>query len=526
MITVSNPFSNIPPLFSDLAKTIAGDIDCSLETLELYSKDGSPYMIRPQAVIYPKNTTDIKHILSFAREYTIPVTVRGSGSTRKGGSLGEGIVIDLKRYFDHIRQINMLDHTITVDAGVSIKTLREKLHALHVDIPILTSYNEDSTIGSYVSTKSVNPSSFNFGTVREWIEGMNIVVDTGEEHRIADGITPSGRLLGIYQAVFPLLSTYLPILRAGKPEMSDDATGYSIWNTSIGPRQLLDQLVGGEGTLGIVTSVTFRVTPHKEHTITLCLPIYKKENIRLYTDIARHHKAESIFMYDATFMELSDRYHYNLVPSFPEAIYTLLISFASEDKEKLHTSVRTCIRVLGVDPATIKEYPDTNFLERVSNKRFLFSLLHAYTQGSHTPNTACDGIIVPLHNYTNLLEELEDYLYSTGKLYTITGNVGSGHISVITLFDPQGRTYEYDIDLYTQTIFGYVKKYKGGISADGGEGLIRTPFISYIYNEATLDVFKKIKQAWDPLMILNPGKKLSVTKQYLNDHLIKTVEEK
>jgi hypothetical protein len=118
MIKVSNPFSSTPPLFTDLARSIAGEIDCSLETLDKYSSDGSPYFIRPQAIVYPKNGTDIKHIISFAREYTMPITVRGNGTAKTGGSLSECIVIDMSRYFNHIRQINMMDGTITVDAGV------------------------------------------------------------------------------------------------------------------------------------------------------------------------------------------------------------------------------------------------------------------------------------------------------------------------------------------------------------------------------------------------------------------------
>lgn len=136
MITVSNFLSRTPPLFSSLAKILAGDIDCSLSALTSHSNDGSPYSISPQAIIYPKNATDIKHILTFAREYNMPVTVKGNGTAKTGGSLGEGVIIDMARYFTHIRQMAMMENTITVDAGVPVKILREKLHALHFDIPL------------------------------------------------------------------------------------------------------------------------------------------------------------------------------------------------------------------------------------------------------------------------------------------------------------------------------------------------------------------------------------------------------
>lgn len=446
MIKVYNPFSNIPPLFSELAKTISGEIECSLNKLEKYSRTTSPYTIRPQAIIYPKNSTDIKHILSFAREYTMPITVRGNGTSATGGSLGDGIIIDMTRYFTHIRQINMLEQTITVDIGVSVSLLREKLRGWNVEIPLLTAQENDMSLGSLLATKSVTPTSFHHGTIRDWVEALTVVVDEGEEHRIADGITPSGRLLGIYQAIFPILNEDSPILRAAKRELSDDATGYCLWNTSIGPRQLIDQLIGSEGTLGIITSVTLRLTPYKQRTITACIPLSDKKLLSSYIEIAKHHKAHHIFLYDSTFMELIDRYHPMTSPSFPDASYALIVSFFGNDEEELRMLMRTYIRATSLDEKSIVYYYDKKYIDRITDSSFLFSLIDSYTQGSHIPITVGDGIIVPLHCYKEILEKLEEYLYSTGKLYVITGNAGSGHISVVTLFDQKSPNYDKELE--------------------------------------------------------------------------------
>jgi FAD/FMN-containing dehydrogenase len=234
----SNLFNRIPPLFSDLAKILAGEIDCSIETLTRYSRDASSYHIPPQAVIYPKNSTDIKHVLGLAREYGIPVTTRGSGRSTSGGSIGEGIILDMSRYFTYIRGINFIENTISVDAGVPVGELLDRLNDMQVDIPYLHGLNRASSIGSVVATRPVSASSFLYGSIREWVEGMTVVVDNGEEHHIQDGITPSGRLLGIYQSVFPFITKESALIRAGKPKVHDDPTGYTLWSSSIGPRQL------------------------------------------------------------------------------------------------------------------------------------------------------------------------------------------------------------------------------------------------------------------------------------------------
>ncbi len=522
----SNLLNRVPPLFADLAKILTGEIDCTNKILTNYSTDESPYKILPQAVIYPKNATDIKHVLAFAREYTMPVTTRGNGTSMTGGSLGEGIILDMTRYFSQIRNVNILENTVTVDVGVTCGSLLEKLHTWHFDIPLLSGSNKTSTIGALVATKSATESSFHHGTIREWIESLTVVVDTGEEHKIADGITPSGRLLGIYQSLFPLLAKEGPTLRAAKPLSHDDASGYSLWNTSIGPRQLLDQLTGSEGTLGIITSITFRISPYKPHRMTTCIPVTSKDLLSPCIEVAKHHKVEQIFLYDLAFMQLAEKYYRGIVPFFLDTPYVLLVTHTSLDKEKLHHMVRTFRKALPVEEYLMKTINDQETIDRIVSTEFLHSLGSEYTNNALTPIGSADGLIVTIPQIAPFLTQLEEYLDSLGKLYMITGNIGSGHISVTTLFDPRSRMYDDEVLSYTKNIFSLLKNYNGGISAVGGEGLMRTPFLPYIYSDATLTLFKKIKDVWDPLSILNPGKKIGTSTTYLQQHLKRPARER
>lgn len=524
MSMVSSFLSRVPPLFSGLAKILDGDIDCSLSTLKEHSTDGSPYQITPAAVVYPKNSTDIKHVLSFAREYTMPISVRGNGTKRTGASLGEGISIDMSRHLTSIHNIDVMNNTITVDAGASVQKLREALHQKNFDIPFLTSSDNDSTIGGVIAAKNCTPTSFYHGTIREWIESLTIVVDTGEEHTLKDGVTPSGRLLGIYQAIFPLLTRREPHIRAAKPSCSDDGTGYNIWNASIGPRQLIDQLVGSEGTLAIITSVTLRIAPLLSHRITTCIPVSTTEDLMSYTNLAKEKKSDCLFFYDEAFSELVKRYYPNILPHNEKVPYTLLVTHRGKTEALAQSMSQMFIRSLPVAQKSITIKTNEK-MERLTEKKFLYSLFDAYTKKTQTPISVADGLIVSSENYKDLLTRIDSYLYSLGKLYTITGNIGSGHISVVTLFDQKSPQYAMELTDYTQTIFSYVQEYKGGISASGGEGLSRTPFLSYVYNEATRSIFKEVKDAWDPFSILNPDKKITISQNYLKERLKQVYEE-
>lgn len=516
MITVSNVFAGVPPLFSDLAKALSGEIDCSHQAIELHSVDGCSYAVRPQAVVYPRSTTDIKHVIAFAREYHMPITVRGGGTASTGGSLGEGIVINMTRYFTRIRQVNLMEHTVTVDAGVTLRELQEKLALWHMEIPVLHGDFGDATVGGFVATKSATASSFYAGTVREWIEGLNVIVDTGEEHHLKDGITPSGRLLGIYQSVFPFLSEHGPILRAAKRDENDDATGYSVWSASIGPRQLMDQMTGSEGTLGIITSVTFRVVPRKRNELTYLIPL-EENHLEKTIGAAAHHRAEALFMFDMTYKNLLDKLRPGMLPQgVEEAPFYLLLALRDNDERAIESRAASLLHALP-SSFTAKKIEQA-LVHRLASHENVHRLLYDYSQKNHIPATIGEGIIVPRQSLQDCLHDLDEAVGKTGLVYILSGFVGSGHISVTTLMDPRSPSHEKDLLSYNESICAIIEKYHGGLSAVGGDGLERSAYLDFVFSESALKVFDLLRKAWDPLGIFNPGKKTAVSTEYLRRH--------
>jgi FAD/FMN-containing dehydrogenase len=524
MITVSNVFSSVPPLFAKLAKILVGDIDCSYGALKEHSMDGSPYAIQPQAVIYPKTSSDIKHAVAFAREYGIPLTVCGGRTAGTGGSLGEGIAIDMTRYFSHIRHVNMMEHTVSVDAGARIDELREKLSGWNMEIPLLEKEYGNATIGGLVATKSATASTFYAGSIREWVEGLTVIVDSGEEHHIRDATTPSGRLLGIYQSVFPLLSECGPVLRAARRECSDDATGYSLWNTSIGPRQLIDQLVGSEGTLAVITSVTLRVADKKKCSASYILPLQNAQLLQTAADIATHHMATRLFMFDDAFRKLTDSVYPGMFPhEFEESAYALCVTFRDNDEHALHLNVKSFLRTLSDHTGSEREIAE-DAASKLMSPSFLHSLFKQYSKGAYMISTFGEGIIVPRKSYAACLNAIDQALSRTGRMYTLSGYAGSGHIAVTAAFDPRSLSYEHDIQEYRECLLSSLQGFDAGLSASAGDGLERTAMLPAIFNEATRSVFKRLKDCWDPHNIFNPSKKIAVSKEYLAKHVTHSLD--
>jgi FAD/FMN-containing dehydrogenase len=506
------------PLFLNLASLISGEIDCGSEGLYHASTDGSPYSVMPRAVVYPKNTHDIKQVIIFAKEYAMPITVRGGGTAATGGALGEGIILDLSRYFTSIRQPHIMEHTVTVDAGVKLSALAVYLREHGLEVPLIDEGDNQSTVGGLAATKSALPNSFRFGSIREWVEGVTVVLDTGEEHHIRDGITPSGRLLSIYQSLFPFLTEHSPLLRAAKPENTDDSTGYSLWSTSIGPRQLLDELIGSEGTLGIITSLTLRVSPLQSHRVISAVPIPDVSSLPKFVKKAVDSKSSSIFMYDRSYQGLLARFNTTGVENTEPSSYTLLVTHTSTDVEKAHHERATFLRSIGLAPDQAPTISETMY-KKIAHYSFLHKLMDSYAGGSHIVATTCEGLIVAPDKYTSLIQDIDEYISHSGRMYTLTGYAGSGHLAVTALFDPKSPEYAQDLLVYETTIYSIVKKYHGGISSVGGDGMSRTPHLSSIYSENTCTVFKGLKEIWDPSSLFNPSKKTFLSTNYVQHHL-------
>jgi FAD/FMN-containing dehydrogenase len=136
--------------------------------------------------------------------------------------------------------------------------------------------------------------------------------------------------------------------------------------------------------------------------------------------------------------------------------------------------------------------------------------------------TSGEGLIVPLHSYAECIDALDAALLKDGGLYTITGLAGSGHIAVTKLFDGHSATYEKDLQQYREKVCTIAAGFKGGISAVGGDGLERTAALPLIFSEATRNVFRKLKSAWDPNDIFNPSKKLAISGDCLMQHAVRT----
>jgi FAD/FMN-containing dehydrogenase len=514
--------SSVPPLYTDLARTLGGEIDTSYRNIEEHSEDCSPCKIAPHIITYPKTIDDIKKILARADEYRIPVAVRGYGRNASGAALVEGIVINMTKYFNHIKHVDMLGHTISVDPGVSCKKIREHLESWGMEIPFLTEQDDENTIGGVVATKNVSPTSFESGPISSWVIGLSIVLSNGEQHTLEDGITPSGKLLSIYQSLFPLLAKEVHNLRGGKPMCAEDNGGYNIWGQSIGPRQLINNIIGSQGTLAIITGIKLRIVPKSPHKKTMLIRVPSYADLPHCVQTCKEHGVDSMHMYDLMLEKLYEEYSgfgkEGAASQLPHTL-TIVATHSGGDEKALHEKQKRLADALKLAEGYVEYVSSANHFYILTEHTHIQKLLSAYNKGALVPVLTGNGMIVPIEHLGGALLDIEDYHNENHLLFCVTGNVGSGHISITTLLSPEPATYADKVMEATKACFLVAKKYKGGASAASGDGMIGTLFLDLFYSPKILEIFSAVKQVWDPHDILNPGKKKHFDASYVKQRI-------
>lgn len=509
-MTTASRTALLPPLFATLQEQILGDVSCEARDLDKHSTDMSELRIRPHVVVFPQSVRDIKHVLSFAHEHGMPVSVYGQGQGQAAGALTEGISLSLSRYMTAVASLDVTTHRITVEAGISIADLRARMHTWGLDIPCLTSREETSTLGGCVATQTVTSKSFAHGTCGSWVRGLTVVLDNGEEHRIEEGITPSGRLLELYTHLFPLLQHHTKDIRQFQEKNIPTTGGYAIWKQGIGPRQLLDLFIGSEGSLGIITSVTMSCSPKTTHILPLATYV-SSSSLQDAVACYKEHNIDELFLVDKKTLTYKEHDTtlpvYALLEEESDARYMLVGAFHTNN-EHIGASARTsCAHTLASKGYTsvlldMYEYEMLNHIDTHTQE-----ILLAYGQNYLTPIMTFASCAVPHDNLSSYLRAIETYLDTLGVIYLCGGYVGSGHVSLVLLYDKHTDTSFEHLTSLTTKLHDIVIESHGSIVYGDGDGITRTPLMSHRFPKQIQDVSHQIKHICDPSSVFGNTKK-------------------
>ncbi|GAC1313304.1 MAG: hypothetical protein NVSMB2_01000 [Chloroflexota bacterium] len=428
-----------------------------------YSFDGTFQQRRPDLVISPASTEQVAAIVRIAAREKIPIIARGASSGLAGGTIPEsgGLVINLAR-MDHIVEIDAANVCVVAQAGVVTMQLQQAVEAVGLFYPPDPASSRQSTIGGNVATNAGGPRCLEYGVARAYVIGLTAVLASGEVLRLGGKITKN-------------------------------ATGYG----------LMQLIVGSEGTLAIVTEVILKLAPRPRARVTA---------LASFDELSAASQAVSKIMASGILpatLELMDGTTINVVEDFlhaglPREAQALLLleqdgpdaSTAGADVERMAEACRS-LGATRVDVATTAAERDTLWAARRAVSAAL---------GRLRPNKLGEDVVVPKSEIPAMIAEVRQIAERYSLPIPVFGHAGDGNLHPNILFDLRDAAEVERVEFAARDIFRAAIRLGGTLSGEHGVGTLKREFLGEAHGSLAVSLARRIKVAFDPDGLLNPGK--------------------
>lgn len=540
----------------DVRKLISGEVDDEVITRKIFSHDASMFEMVPEAVVAPKNVADIEKLVRYVSENkhkypALSLTVRSAGTCMSGGAINDSIVIDIKKYFNKVGEVT--SKTANTQPGVMYKDFEVETLKKGALMPSFPASRDICTVGGMVGNNAGGEKSLEFGKVEKFVKQLKVVFADGNEY-IVKPITrvelikkmAQDNFEGkIYKEVFELIEKNYEEIKAAKPGISKDSTGYhlwDVWDREKGIFDLTQLIVGSQGTLGIITDITFNLVPKRKYSGTLVIFLHTLEDLgEMIVDVMKH-KPATFEGFDSYTLALSLRLFlgfrktiglkktvglaFRLIPSALKIVegmpkMVLLVEFDGDNQQ----DVANKVHALRLDLAKYKHeavFEEDETAEKAQKfwimRHESFNLLRQKVHDKHTA-PFMDDLIVPPAVLPKFLPEIRKIINKYKFFATIAGHFGDGNFHIIPLMNIEKKSEKDKLEPAMKEINKLVLKYKGSLSGEHNDGLIRGPWLKDMYGEKIFGYFKEVKDIFDKDNIFNPHKKTDANWKFSMRHL-------
>ena len=445
---------------------IVGENDIKIDKAHLraYSYDATKERYEPDAVVFPENEEEVSKILKYCNDNKIAIIPRGAGSGFTGGALpvNGGIVLAMEKYMNKILEIDEKDMVAVVQPGVVNAHLQREVEKRGLFYPPDPASMDYSTIGGNVSENAGGMRAAKYGLTKDYVMSLKAVLPNGD------------------------------IIRAGKRTIKDVA-GYNVAGI----------LIASEGTLAVITEITLKLLPKPKLKKTY-MGIFKHVEDAMnavYKSLAKGAMPVAMeFMDSLVVKALREKLNVDL-PDWAGAL--LIGDVDGNTQEEIDYQ-------LNILKSSFKEEGAKEFRiaqNEEESKEIWFARRNASPAitiyGSKKLN---EDISVPRSE----LPEALNGIYKIGEKYGVLipcfGHAGDGNIHVNVMVDGSNEDELKRGYQAVEEVFKYVVSLGGTLSGEHGIGLSKAPFMKIAFSDAELELFRRIKKAFDPNGILNPGK--------------------
>lgn len=457
-----------PEIIEALIKVLGKEyVHTDDEFLNTYGRDETENLLyKPAVVVRPRTAQEISAIIKIANIENIPVTPRGAGTGLSGGALAifGGICLSMER-FNKILEIDERNLQATVEPGVINEVFQNAVKEMGLFYPPDPASKGSCFLGGNLAHSSGGPKAVKYGTTRDYVLNMQIVLPTGE-------ITWTGANVLKY------------------------STGYNLTHL----------MIGSEGTLGIITKIVFKLIPYPQHNIVLLVPFNSAEKAC--------EAVSAVFRAGITpsGMEFMERDAIDWVRKFEADINIeilnevqahLLIEVDGNDIDLLYKEAEKITEVM-----MQFECGEILLADSAAQKDMLWKMRRKVGEAVKSNSVYKEeDTVVPRAALPKLLKGVKEIGKKYGFKSVCYGHAGDGNLHVnIIKGDTSEEIWNNDLPKGISEIFQLCVELGGTISGEHGIGLVQQPYMHIAIDEKRLELMRGIKKLFDPNLILNPGK--------------------
>ena len=521
----------VTSVLADLSEKLQGSLFTDTVMKTLYATDASAYREMPLGVAIPETQEDIQTLISFADTHQIPLIPRTAGTSLAGQVVGSGLVVDVSKFFNRILEVNQEASYVWVEPGVVRDVLNVELKKHGLFFGPETSTANRAMMGGMLGNNSCGSNSVVYGSTRDHVlavegylsDGTLVTFEAEDPFETVKGLTEGTRLHTIYAQTLAALSN--PENQQNiqnefpKPSIKRRNTGYAVdmlLNSSsfVAGKpsfNFCNLLAGSEGTLCFVTRIKLHVDALPPAHLGLVCAHFNTIDEALRANLIA-------LQFDPSASELMDHYILEctkanaeqsqnrfFVEGDPGAI--LVVELRADDADSLAKKaqeVEKAMRAAGLGYHF--PYVTGGDVKKVWDLRKAGLGLLSNLPGDEKAVAVIEDTAVDVHDLPAFIAEFNEIL-TANQLYCVHyAHAGSGELHLRPIINLKTEEGHKQFRHIAEEIARLVKKYRGSLSGEHGDGRLRGEFIPWMVGEANYQLMRALKSWWDPKGIFNPNK--------------------
>ena len=478
-----------------------------------YATDASIYRELPMGVAYPQDEGDIVELIAEARRRHTHLIPRAGGTSIAGQVVGSGIVVDVSRHLNRILEINQQERWVWVEPGVVRDELNKKLEPLGLFFSPETSTSNRCCIGGMVGNNSCGTHSLVYGSTRHHVLALRGLLSDGA-HFDTTSLDVSNKLLN---AIYNQLETWAhdahvrQLIVDNYPDASlrRRSCGYAIDEAIAGETVDLNKLLcGSEGTLAFITAIQLSLDPiPPKEKMVLCAHCHSLPDSYRANLVALRHNPVAVELMDGKILELcrgsrSQQQNRFFIQGEPEAL--LIVEFNGDGMELQADALEKELLASGLAYHCSRVYNDD--INRVWALRKAGLGVLTGVKGDRKPIGVIEDTAVSPERLPDYLDEFEQMMQRHGLSCVYYGHISTGELHLRPILDVKQAADRKLFRQVAEETALLVRKYRGSLSGEHGDGRLRGEFIPMVYGHEVYELMRQVKQCWDPDGVFNMHK--------------------